>query len=80
MNDFPEFQQAYNTVLLPDDADQFNHLAAATRFNIYNSPIWRVQGKVFSHAIIQACIDNLFLHGYDDAADQLAKHFEVNHE
>ena len=77
---FPEFDAAYDTVLLPKDADRFNHIAAATRFNIYNSPIWRVQGKVFSHAIVQECIDNLFLHGYDDAADQLAKHFEMTYE
>jgi len=77
MNNFPEFKQAYDTVLLPEDADVFNHLAADTRFNIYNSPIWRVQGRKFSEAIIQGCVDNLFLHGYDDAATQLIKHFGV---
>lgn len=76
-SDFPEFDRAYEDILLPDDADIFNHIAAQTRFNIYNSPIWRIQGRTFSHAIIQECIDNLFLHGYDDAADQLTKHFKI---
>jgi hypothetical protein len=76
-SNFPEFDSAYDTVLLPDDADRFNHIAAATRFNIYNSPIWRVQGRKYSEAIIQACVDNLFLHGYDDAAHQLIKEFEI---
>ncbi len=75
MSDFPEFDAAYDAVLLPEDADRFNHIAAATRFNIYNSPIWRVQGRKYSEAVVQECIDNLFLHGYDDAANQVIKHF-----
>ena len=29
-------------------------------------------------ATVQEAIDNLFLNGYDDAANQLAKHFGVN--
>jgi hypothetical protein len=77
MSDFPEFDAAYDTLLLPEDADRFNHIAAATRFNIYNSPIWRLQGRKFSQAIMQECVDNLFLNGYDDAANQLIKHFGV---
>jgi len=77
MSDFPEFDKAYDTVLLPEDADRFNVLAAETRFNIYNSPIWRGTGRRFSHAIVQECVDNLFLNGYDDAANQVIKHFEI---
>ena len=77
MSDFPEFDRAYDTLLLPEDADRFNHIAAATRFNIYNSPIWRLQGRKFSQAVVQDCVDNLRLNGYDDAADQLIKHFGV---
>ena len=77
MSDFPDFDREYDAVLLPDDADVFNHIAARTRFNIYNSPIWRTQGRKYSVAVIQECIDNLFLHGYDDAAEQLIKHFGV---
>jgi len=77
MSDFSEFDQAYDAVLLPDDADRFNHIAAETRFNIYNSPIWRVQGRKYSVAVVQECIDHLRLNGYDDAAEQLIKHFGV---
>lgn len=31
----------------------------------------------FAELLIQECVDNLFLHGYDDAADQIIKHFRV---
>jgi hypothetical protein len=57
MSDFPEFDKAYDAVLLPDDADVFNYIAADTRFNIYNSPIWRVQGRKFVEAIVRECAD-----------------------
>jgi hypothetical protein len=77
MSDFPEFDAAYDTLLLPEDADRFNHIAAATRFNIYNSPIWRLQGRKYSEAVVQDCVNNLRSNGYDDAADQLIKHFGV---
>lgn len=31
----------------------------------------------FAELIIEQCVDNLFLHGYDDAASQVIKHFEI---
>lgn len=31
----------------------------------------------FAELIIEQCVDNLFLHGYDDAANQVIKHFEI---
>jgi hypothetical protein len=57
MSDFPEFDKAYEAILLPDDADVFNYIAASTRFNIYNSPIWRVQGRKFVEAVVRECAD-----------------------
>ena len=57
MSDFPDFDRAYDGILLPDDADVFNYIAADTRFNIYNSPIWRVQGRKFVEAIVRECAD-----------------------
>jgi hypothetical protein len=54
-SDFPEFDRAYEAILLPEDADRFNHIAAETRFNIYNSPIWRVQGRKFTEAVVKEC-------------------------
>lgn len=77
MSDFPEFDRAYDAMLLPENPNRFNYIAAETRFNIYNSPIWRVQGQKFSQAVIDECVSNLRLHGYDDAAEQLLKHFGV---
>ncbi len=77
MSDFSEFDKAYEAILLPDDADVFNYIAASTRFNIYNSPIWRLQGRKYSEAVVQECVNNLRLNGYDDAANQLIKHFGV---
>ena len=54
-SDFPDFDKAYDEMLLPEDADVFNRIAAETRFNIYNSPIWRVQGRKFAEAVIKEC-------------------------
>jgi|APGre2960657373_1045057.scaffolds.fasta_scaffold223859_1 hypothetical protein len=34
----------------------------------------------FAELLIQECVDNLFLHGYDDAADQIIKHFGLKNE
>ena len=33
--------------------------------------------QIFAELIIQECVDNLFLYGYDDAANQVTKHFGV---
>ena len=33
--------------------------------------------EIFAELIIQECVDNLFLHGYDDAVNQVLKHFGV---
>jgi len=34
----------------------------------------------FAELLIQECVDNLFLYGYDDAADQIIKHFGLKNE
>ena len=80
MSDYPKFDAAYDAMLIPEDADRFNHLAAQTRFNIYNSPIWREQGQLFSRAVIQDCVQTLRSNGYDDAAQCLQDiHFGLDH-
>ena len=33
--------------------------------------------KQFANLIVQECISNLYLHGYDDAITQVKKHFGV---
>ncbi len=35
----------------------------------------RFDTEKFAELVVQECISNLFLHGYDDAADQLTNHF-----
>ena len=40
MSDFPEFDQAYNTILIKDPNDNFERLAANANFNVYHSDIW----------------------------------------
>ena len=52
---FEEFNKAYDEALLPDNPDRFNLIAAATRFNIYNSPIWSGPGNIFVRAIVEEC-------------------------
>ena len=73
-SDFPEFDRAYEAILLPEDADRFNHIAAETRFNIYNSPIWRVQGRKFTEAVVKECCsmmeDNL-------TVTEIKQHFNI---
>ena len=80
-SDFPEFDRAYDGILLPDDADVFNRIAAQTRFNIYNSPIWRVQGRKFTEAIIKECAylvnDYQRSTGYTDYAKMLCDKFGI---
>jgi hypothetical protein len=74
-SDFPEFDRAYKSMLLPENPDQFDLIAAEVNFSIYHNNLWHGTGQRFAHAVVQACVDNLFLNGYDDAANQLTKHF-----
>lgn len=42
----------------------------------YAAPELAGRAIVLSDAIVQECIDNLYLNGYDDAATQLSKLFK----
>ena len=33
--------------------------------------------EIFAELIVMACMSNLYLHGYDDAMNQLKEHFGV---
>jgi hypothetical protein len=52
-SDFPEFDQAYRTVLVKDLEDKFEQLAAAANFNIYHSDIWRGTARKFAESIVK---------------------------
>jgi hypothetical protein len=56
MSDFPEFDRAYNTVLVKDPEDRFEQLAAEANFNVYHSDIWRGTGRKFAELIIEECM------------------------
>ena len=56
-SDFPDFDAAYNTVLVKDLEDRFEQLASQANFNIYHSDIWRGTARRFAELIVQDCID-----------------------
>ena len=56
MTDFPEFNEAYNTILIKDPTDKFERLAADANFNVYHSDIWRGTGRKFAEAIVRECV------------------------
>jgi hypothetical protein len=78
MSDFPEFDQAYKTVLVKDLEDRFEQLAAEANFNVYHSNIWRGTGRKFAESIVRECIGAL-----DDAdgsihhSECLLEHFGI---
>lgn len=56
---FEEFNKAYDEALLPENPDRFNLIAASTRFNIYNSPIWSGTGNIFARAVVDECCQHV---------------------
>lgn len=59
MSDFPEFDQAYKTVLVKDSEDRFEQLAAEANFNVYHSDIWRGTGRKFAELIVADCMERI---------------------
>ena len=89
MSDFPEFDAAYNTILIRDKEDRFEHLAAQANFNVYHSDIWRGTGRKFAEAIVEECITILHEHIDESSSDarflalkayrqDLKEHFGIN--
>jgi len=56
-SDFPDFDQAYKTILIKDPDDRFEQLAAQANFNVYHSDIWRGTGRKFAELIVAECLD-----------------------
>ena len=71
MSDFPEFDAAYQTILIKDLEDRFEQLAAQANFNVYHSDIWRGTARKFAESIVKECVGIVegghFLH--EDAPD-----------
>ena len=80
MSDFPEFDQAYQTVLVKDLEDKFEQLAAAANFNIYHSDIWRGTARRFAESIVRECaaIADKNVIGTDKVGKAIKQHFRIN--
>lgn len=86
-SDFPEFDQAYRSVLVKDPTDLFEQLAAEANFNVYHSDIWRGTGRKFAELIVRECAqvseddisdgDACCTNTADRIARQIKKHFGV---
>jgi len=79
-SDFPEFDQAYRSVLVKDPTDPFEQLAAEANFNVYHSDIWRGTGRKFAELIVRECIrlcDQVDIVGADECIDNIKEHFGV---
>lgn len=83
MSDFPEFDQAYKTVLVKDPDDVFEKLAAKANFNIYHSDIWQGTARRFAESIVRECLnccDQVDLAGADDCIDNIKDHFGITND
>ena len=74
MSNFPEFDKAYNNVLIKDPTDKFERLAADANFNVYHSDIWRGTGRKFAEAIVRECVSCC---GSQSDKQNLLKHFGI---
>ena len=85
-SDFPEFDNAYKTVLVKDATDRFEALAASANFNIYHSDIWRGTARKFAESIVCECV-RYFNEDYqrdfdtlwrEDLSKRMKEHFGIN--
>ena len=78
-SDFPEFDKAYDEALLPENPNRFNLIAAETRFNIFNSPIWKGTGQKFAEEIVRECVRvaNKTVIGSDAVGDAIKQNFGI---
>jgi hypothetical protein len=54
-SDFPDFDSAYYSVLLPDNPDTFDFIAAQANFSIYHNDLWRGTARRFAEYIVEEC-------------------------
>ena len=85
-SDFPEFDNAYKTVLVKDSTDKFEALAAKANFNIYHSDIWRGTARKFAESIVHECV-RYFNEDYqrdfdtlwrEDLSKRIKEHFGID--
>jgi hypothetical protein len=82
-SDFPEFDKSYLKLMLPEDPDQFDLLAAKANFGIYRHDLWHGTGRRFAESIVQECI-GIVADAVDHRepastyADKIRQHFGVD--
>ena len=81
-SDFPEFDQAYRTVLVKDLDDKFERLAAEANFNIYHSDIWRGTARKFAESIVRECVGvaDKNVIGTDKVGKAIKQHFGIDND
>jgi hypothetical protein len=57
MSDFPKFDEAYLRMMLPENPDQFDMLAAKANFGIYRHDLWHGTGRRFAELIVRECAE-----------------------
>ena len=73
-SDFPEFDEVYYKVLLPENPNKFDIMAAKSNFNIYHHDLWIGTGKRFAEMIVNECIKAC---PHEDGRNHIRKYFEV---
>lgn len=73
-SDFPEFDQAYLKLMLPENPDQFDILAAQANFGIYRTDLWHGTGRRFAESIVRECIRAC---PQEDGRQHIRKHFGI---
>ena len=80
MSDFPEFDEAYLRMMLPENPDQFDILAAKANFGIYRHDLWHGTGRRFAELIVRECADvgsKFSMAHPEDIRYQIKRHFGV---
>jgi hypothetical protein len=78
-SDFPEFDKSYLKLMLPENPDQFDLLAAKANFGIYRHDLWHGTGRRFAELIVRECAKRVdyWESRQGEHCDDLLKHFGV---
>jgi hypothetical protein len=78
-SDFPEFDKSYLKLMLPEDPDQFDLLAAKANFGIYRHDLWHGTGRRFAELIVRECMEWCDAHATIDGSAQQVRNSIKNH-
>ena len=78
-SDFPEFDKSYLKLMLPENPDQFDILAAKANFGIYRHDLWHGTGRRFAESIVRECMEWCDAHATIDGTAQQVRNSIKNH-